>query len=155
MPHADAGSTHTYIENNGVRVSSIYWTSEYRENPSAENSWALLVLEEDVGTENGVIELYTGAPHYSESIQLIGYDNSRGMYISPGNPSFYTTNDVIYTCDTTDTNAGSPVLYVIGNTFYKAFAVHYGDDTSNGNIGCRITQSIKNFIYEIDNADIQ
>lgn len=154
LPHADAGSSHTIIENNGVRVLTTYAPAEYKTNPCAANDWAILVLEEDVGTDNGIIQLYTGAPHYSEEVQLIGYGDTRAMYISPGNPSFYTTNDVSYTCDATAVNSGSPVFYITGGgTYYYAFAVHHGDDTDYSNKGCRITQWLINYIYEIDNAD--
>ena len=151
LPHADAGSTHTYIENNGVKVYKTYAPADYFTNPCAANDWAILVLEEDVGTDNGIIRLDHVAPHYSVEVKLIGYDDTRAMYISPGNPSLYTTNDVLYTCDTTAVNRGSPVFYITGGgAFYYAFAIHHGDSTNYSNIGCRVTQSLINRVYEID-----
>lgn len=141
LPHADATTTDQLVINNGARVDSVYINQSYLTDDSMCNDWAILVFEEDIGTENGTITLSLGAAPYSQEILLIGYDVSDIMYQSHGHPISYPTNEVVYNCDTTTGNSGSPVFYKVGSSYY-CFAIHSRWITPTSNGGCRITQNL-------------
>lgn len=141
LPHADATASDQFVVDNGAIVDSIYINPSYLTDDSMCNDWAILVFEEDIGTENGTITLSLGAAPYSQEILLIGYDISDIMYQSHGHPISYPTNAVVYNCDTTECNSGSPVFYKVGSSYY-CFAIHSRWITSTSNGGCRITQNL-------------
>lgn len=149
LPHSDATASNQFVIDNGAIVDSIYINSSYLTDDSMCNDWAILVFEEDIGTENGTITLSIGAAPYSQEILLIGYDISNIMYLSHGHPISYSINEVVYNCDTTAGNSGSPVFYKVGSSYY-CFAIHSRWITSTSNGGCRITQNLVDTINTLN-----
>ena len=149
-PHIFAMPTRDYIIQNGYYVIRIIFPSAYKTNPSADNDWAIMVVNQDIGSKDGIysqLALTTSPPSPSASIYVIGYDSSGTMYSSPGNIISCNANNIVYSCDTTSNNSGSPVLYYNG-TSYSVFAIHTGTYGSN-NIGCRIIQYVIDSVIEI------
>ena len=57
LPHAPEGASRSEIVANGERVIGAYISSDYKDNPIAANDWAILVVEDNIGSNNGIITL--------------------------------------------------------------------------------------------------
>lgn len=158
LPHAPGNCSSNYIVTNGTRVLKAIIPTAYKTNPTASNDWAILIVEDDVGTSNGVLALDCSTPTVGTEVCIIGYPQYgvnnvlRYMHESPGEITLVNTNYIRYNCDTYDGNSGSPVIRqstVNGEIRYNVVAVHAGGNATY-NSAHRIDQFLVNAVRELD-----
>lgn len=135
MPHAPSDASDTYIRTNGTKVLKAIIPMAYKSNPTVANDWAILVVEDDVGTANGILTFDTTTRQPNEEVVTIGYPNvgdselENTMHESPGRITTVSYNYFRHCCDTSSGSSGSPVLklcYVNGTPTYKVIGIHHG-----------------------------
>lgn len=160
LPHASGNRSNSYIVNNGVRALKVIIPTAYKTNAITGNDWAILILEEDVGAENGILPLDITAPTVGNQVTTIGYPREgvggvvRYMHESPGEILMVATNYIRYNCDTYYGNSGGPVIkesVVNGTTRYNVIAIHSrmgGNATYN--LACRIDLALSSIVKALD-----
>ena len=127
-PHPTTEDTISSIYAQGTAVLKVIIPTEYKTQRIAENDWAILVFEDDIGTVNGTWDLSTTPPALNSGVNILGYPGGlSGMWYSYGTVSAQTSEILSYTCDTTGGSSGSPVYTKTttnGVTTYKVVAIH-------------------------------
>lgn len=146
-PHPPAGQSDTTTYNRGTDVLKAIMPTARKTSSSREYDWAIILLEDDLGTTNGMWTLNVIAPNTNSPVYIAGYPGGYGgaMYRSFGIVYSKTTSLLRYTCDTDDGMSGSPVYTqttVNGTTTYKVVAIHASGPNSNYNEGVLINQFI-------------
>ncbi len=147
-PNADPEANSIDIIRNGTKVVKMIIPTGYR-NSSASGSvvdtdWAILVLADDVGTENGTFGLTVTSPAYEADAFVLGYNSDNMMSFAPGYILNVNSGNVRYTCDTTGGMSGAPVYKYVysGGLKYNVFAIHSGGVEGSYNHGARINRFI-------------
>ena len=158
LPHASANTTNSNIIANGTRVLKAIIPTLYKATPTVANDWAILIVEDDIGTANGVLPLDCSTPVVGTEVYVLGYplvginSSANTMHKSPGEITYVSSNNIRHICDTASGNSGSPVIrqsVVNGTTRYNVVAVHTGGN-STYNVAHRIDQFLVNAVRELD-----
>lgn len=159
LPHAPAGVSDSYVRNNGVRVLKAIIPSNYKTYSNPSNDYAILILEEDVGTDNGILPLSASSISVGNSAKVIGYPAEITylyrlyMHESPGTVTSVSDKYIYYNCDTLGGNSGSPVIRVTttnGVTKYNVIAIH-NQGYPTYNVGHRVDQFLIQAVNTLDN----
>lgn len=155
MPHAPQNVSSSYIINNGTKVLKAIIPTAYKTNNVVNNDWAILIVEDDIGTANGTLPLNFTPPVVNNSVYVIGYPKTatingttytRAMIKSPGSITSVASQYVRYNCDTINGSSGSPVIWETntnGTVKYNVVVIHSTGHTTD-NSGHRIDQ----FLYQ-------
>ncbi len=139
MPHAPSNASNAYIRTNGTKVLKAIIPITYKSNPTVTYDWAILIVEDDVGSANGILTFDTTALTTNQEVETIGYPNEgvggliKTMHESPGRISAIYGSYFRHCCDTVGGNSGSPVLtlrIVNGVSTYKVIGIHCGGNDS-------------------------
>ncbi len=158
MPHAPGNAVDSFIINNGTKVLKAIIPTAYKTNSTIDNDWAILIVEDDIGTANGTLPLNFTPQVNGNPVYVVGYPRTgvngltNYMHRSPGDITGVSTFKYNYDCDTNVGNSGSPVIwetYANGVTKYNIVAVHCGAE-STYNAGHRIDQFLVQVVRQLN-----
>lgn len=161
MPHAPANASNSYITNNGTKVLKAIIPTAYKTNNTAANDWAILIVEDDIGTANGTLPLNFTPPVVNNSVYTIGYPGTAtidgttytlAMIKSPGSITSVAAQYIGYNCDTNGGSSGSPVIWETntnGTVKYNVVAIHSTGHTTY-NSGHRIDQFLVQAVRQLN-----
>ena len=131
IPHCPSQYSIPSIFSSGTAVQKAIIPTAYKTQGNTANDWAIFVVQDDIGSENGTWQLLITTPNLSSRVDILGYTgNLNGMWHSYGLIIQNSVSGVIkYTCDTSGGNSGSPVYTQTtsnGVPTYKVVAIHSG-----------------------------
>ena len=132
--------------------STAYYSSGWMdaEDSRVEYDWAVLVLEKNLGSTMGYLNVTTDLPAMGYACGVYGYadelNKAESLHISTGTREVGTTNWFTYNATTYGGFSGGPIINSSGNII----GVHKGIQESTGNaMGTRITPDIANLIASL------
>ncbi len=145
-------------------ITKITIPTAYTDSPSSYygNDWAILVVDSDVGYQQGWMGFGSAPTSYSEQYTISGYpefypDNSDNytyyMYTASGTISLNSAGTMYtYQIDTSSGQSGAPIY----SSAQIVYGVHVlGTNGGTYNQGTRITSTIYNLLVEAKNAGIE